>query len=121
MVIVVNTESSLLGHHCSSEVLRSIKTVFKKVLEETMDECRVSLSHSKYGVEVSNCECGLKEVLMLFRVYRADIVLTSAPAKERSHKQRTTDTMTTHRLIARTMTGYCCKAILVRMIVGSPC
>ena len=37
---------------------------------------------------------------MLFRVYRADIVWTSAPAEERLHNQRTTDNMTTHRLIA---------------------
>ena len=37
---------------------------------------------------------------MLFGVYRADIVLTSAPAKEGLHRQRTTDTMTTHKPVA---------------------
>ena len=60
-----------------------------------------------------------KEVLKLFRVYRADIVLTSAPAKEGCNKQRSVDIMTTQVLIASKMTEYCCKAILAKTIVGS--
>ena len=61
-----------------------------------MNECGTLSSYNKGGVEDRNCD---SEVLMIFRVYRADVVLTSVPAKGGLHKQRTIDITTTHRLI----------------------